>query len=130
MISSSFLSREITVSPSSSRACFSCNPESGSSAGTGGAEKNKSSTLNDTAVILFFIDVNMPGLSGFDLLKQIRRQPKLVNIPLIILTSERTLSNNWRAQQSGCQFLSKPLSPEDIPQFKRKLRLLIDNTVA
>jgi CheY-like chemotaxis protein len=80
--------------------------------------------------IAIFLDINMPGLSGFDLLKQIRRQPKLATIPLIMLTAERTLSNNWRAQWSGCQFLSKPLCPDEIPKFKQELRMLLASIVA
>ena len=86
--------------------------------------------MTQTNPIAIFIDVNMPGLSGFELLKQIRRQPKLAQVPLIMLTAERTLSNNWRAQWSGCQFLSKPLSPEEIPQFKYNLRLLLETTAS
>ncbi|MGF1514714.1 MAG: PleD family two-component system response regulator [Elainellaceae cyanobacterium] len=93
------------------------------------AHSDPTSALNvilnaDPAAI--FLGVNMPDISGFDLLKQIRRQPTLADVPLIMLTAERTLSNNWRAQWSGCNFLSKPLSPEEFPNFKLELRMLLE----
>jgi CheY-like chemotaxis protein len=74
---------------------------------------------------IFFLDINMPGITGFDLVKQIRRQPQLASVPIIMLTAEQTLTNNWRAKWSGCQFLSKPLAPNDVPRFKKELRILL-----
>ncbi|WOD39650.1 response regulator [Nodosilinea sp. E11] len=76
----------------------------------------------ETQPAIVFIDINMPNISGFDLLKQIRRYPQIATTPLIMLTAERTLSNNWRSQWSGCQFLSKPLTTEEIPKFETELR--------
>ncbi|HEY9652557.1 MAG TPA: response regulator [Coleofasciculaceae cyanobacterium] len=74
---------------------------------------------------VFFLDINMPDITGFDLVKQIRRQPQFASIPIIMLTAEQTLTNNWRAKWSGCQFLSKPLTPHEVPKFKNELRLLL-----
>lgn len=74
---------------------------------------------------VFCLDINMPGLTGFDLVKQIRRQPQLASVPIIMLTAEQTLNNNWRAKWSGCQFLNKPLTPQDVPKFKNDLRTLL-----
>lgn len=72
-----------------------------------------------------FIDINMPGLSGFDLIKQIRRHPDLTSIPLVLLTAENSISNQWRAQWASCQFLAKPRSREEVPQFRTELRQLL-----
>ncbi|SRR5579883_759089 len=78
----------------------------------------------DPAVV--FIDINMPDLTGFDLVKQIRRLPGLENTPLIMLTGDKSLSNNWRARWSGCQFMSKPLTPDEIPPFRLELRSILE----
>lgn len=80
--------------------------------------------LSNPAIV--FLDINMPGVTGFDLVKKIRRHPKLASIPLVMLTAEKTLSNNWRAQWSGCQFLTKPLTPKEVPDFQVELRMLLE----
>ena len=74
---------------------------------------------------VIFIDINMPEISGFELVKQIRQQPDLRAIPLTILTGEQKLSNKWRAQWSGCEFLSKPLTAAGIGDFQVQLEELI-----
>lgn len=81
--------------------------------------------LSRTNPTLIFLDINMPEVTGFDLVKQIRRYPDLDTVPLVMLTAERTLSNNWRARWSGCKFLTKPLAPHEVPQFQMELRMLL-----
>jgi CheY-like chemotaxis protein len=72
-----------------------------------------------------FLDINMPGTSGFELIKLIRRQPQLSEVPLVLLTAEKTVSNQWRAQWASCKFLAKPRSTEEISGFKLELQTLL-----
>lgn len=75
---------------------------------------------------IIFLDVNMPHLSGFELIKQIRIQPKLSSIPLVILTAENTIMNNYRAKWSKSIFLTKPLHKDDVNNFRSDLRNLLE----
>lgn len=79
---------------------------------------------------MIFVDINMPGLSGFDLIKKIRRQPEIASIPLVLLTAENSLSNQWRAQWASCQFLAKPRSRDEVSQFRTELRQLLPDVTA
>jgi CheY-like chemotaxis protein len=87
--------------------------------------KNAIAAIKKAKPSIIFIDINMPEISGFELVKQIRQQPDLRAIPLTILTGEQKLSNKWRAQWSGCEFLSKPLSTAAIGDFQVQLEELI-----
>lgn len=72
-----------------------------------------------------FIDINMPKFSGFELVKQIRQQPKIADIPLVILTGEQKMSNKWQAKWSGCEFITKPLSLSTMAEFQQQLEKLL-----
>ena len=76
-----------------------------------------------------FIDINMPEISGFELAKQIRQRPQISAIPLVILTGEQKLSNKWRAQWSGCEFLTKPLSTSEIGLFQTQLQEMLQRLI-
>jgi CheY-like chemotaxis protein len=88
------------------------------------------STILQVKPASIFIDINMPGISGFELVKEIRQQPQIASIPLVILTGEQKLSNKWRAQWSGCDFLTKPLSNSDVGEFQAQLQEMLQRLVA
>ncbi len=70
------------------------------------------------AVIL--LDIKMPRMNGFELLKQIRQDPQLKDIPVVILTSsrdERDLVEGYRLGVNA--YVVKPL---DFAEFVGSLR--------
>ena len=74
---------------------------------------------------IVFIDINMPSLNGFDLIKQIRRQRDLASLSLVLVTAENSMTNNFRARWANCRFLAKPRSSSDTPKFRDELRNLL-----
>ncbi len=78
---------------------------------------------------LIFLDINMPSISGFDLMKQMRMIPKIAKIPVVILTAEHKLSNKWQARWTNCEFLTKPLSAEELKTFPTQLQTIIRNVL-
>lgn len=79
--------------------------------------------------VAVFLDINMPGLSGFDLIKEIRRQPPLASLPLVLLTAENSLANQWRAKWGSCEFLGKPRTTEEVANFHTELQTLLQKIV-
>jgi CheY-like chemotaxis protein len=72
-----------------------------------------------------FMDINMPNLNGFELLRQIRRQPTLATTPLVLVTSENSITNNFRAKWASCRFLSKPHTANDIKDFREQVKSVL-----
>jgi CheY-like chemotaxis protein len=78
---------------------------------------------------LVFLDINMPEVTGFELIKQIRRQPDLARIQIVLLTAEKSVSNQFRAQWANCKFLAKPRQVADMPAFQAELRMILEEMV-
>ncbi len=56
-------------------------------------------------------DWNMPGMTGIDLLKAVRADPKLVNLPVLMVTAEAKRDQIVEAAQAGVNgYVVKPFT--------------------
>ena len=70
------------------------------------------------------LDISMPDISGFDILKWMRADPLLQHIPVIVLTSADDPDTKLKALELGASdFLRKPVDPSE-------LALRLRNTLA
>jgi DNA-binding response OmpR family regulator len=61
---------------------------------------------------LILLDINLPGLSGFEVATKFRQNPELQKIPLVALTAKTLKSDRETALVAGCDgFIPKPLDP-------------------
>ena len=69
---------------------------------------------------ILFLDLVMPNVSGFDLLRQIRQHEAFTYLPVIVLTSSSDSASKLRALELGAtDFLAKPV---DASELKLRLR--------
>lgn len=73
---------------------------------------------------LILLDWMMPGISGIDFARKLRRMPESMNIPIIMLTAKTEENNVIRGLESGADdYLTKPFSPKElIARIKALLR--------
>jgi len=70
-------------------------------------------TLVEHKPDLIFLDLIMPGTSGYNLCSFLRRTPIFQNTPIIILTSQDGIIDRTRARMVGASdFLAKPPDPQ------------------
>ena len=65
------------------------------------------------AVVL--LDVNMPGISGFDVCAQLRKNPETSDITILFISALGDLENKVRGLSvGGVDYISKPFDPEEV----------------
>lgn len=83
--------------------------------------KKAQAFLNKHDVDLIMSDWEMPGLSGEELLRWVRAEPRHSATPFIMVTSLGGKENIVKAVQSGVSdYLGKPFSPEELMQKVHK----------
>ena len=61
---------------------------------------------------LILLDIMMPGLSGYDVAKQLKRAPRTRNIPIIFLTAMAAAEDEIRGLGLGAaDYITKPIIP-------------------
>jgi two-component system, chemotaxis family, chemotaxis protein CheY len=64
---------------------------------------------------LMFVDINMPEVSGLDLIEFLRRRPEWKDLPIITLSSEAADSMVDKALRLGADtYLMKPVTLEEL----------------
>jgi len=63
---------------------------------------------------LILCDVQMPKLDGFELARQIRRDPQLSDVPLVAVTASVMQGDLEKVMSAGFNaYVTKPIVPED-----------------
>jgi two-component system, OmpR family, response regulator MtrA len=69
----------------------------------------------DMKPALLLLDVMMPGLSGFDVLSQLRADPATTQLPIIMLTAKAQDADAERGFALGASdYMVKPFSPREL----------------
>ena len=66
-------------------------------------------------VDLVLSDINMPEMSGIQMLKKLKSEPQLSSIPIIMISTEGSEERIKEALDCGASgYLKKPFQPEEI----------------
>ncbi len=70
---------------------------------------------------LIVSDHNMPGITGMELLQNIRKNPALIGIPFVLMTGGKDIEEQ-EARKAGCSgFLTKPFPVEQLEELVKQL---------
>lgn len=71
---------------------------------------------------LVLLDLNLPGMSGQEVLREIKTDPDLRQVPVIIVTSSEAEEDVLKSYQLQCNaFVTKPLALEQFVKVVRSI---------
>jgi CheY-like chemotaxis protein len=74
---------------------------------------------------IVFVDINMPGIDGFEVMAYLRREPRLAKVPMVVVTSDDQPETIAQARKAGAlDVIIKPASLESLENALRKAKLI------
>ena len=71
---------------------------------------------------LILMDIQLPGLDGYEATRRIKADPDLRQIPIIVVTSYALSGDDAKARAAGADgYVAKPFSPRQLLATIRKL---------
>lgn len=62
---------------------------------------------------LILLDIQLPGMDGYQVARALRAQPELDRVPIIAVTSYAMVGDREKSLDSGCDgYIEKPIDPE------------------
>ncbi len=64
---------------------------------------------------LILMDIQLPGIDGYEATRLIKANPELRHIPIIVVTSYALSGDDVKAKEAGCDaYLAKPFRPREL----------------
>ena len=64
---------------------------------------------------LILMDVQLPGIDGYEATRRIKATPNLQKVPIIVVTSYALSGDDVKAFEAGCDaYVAKPFSPREL----------------
>ncbi len=71
--------------------------------------------LRETIPAIMLVDIEMPHMDGFELIRAVRNNPELQNIPIIIISSRTAEKHRKVAEELGVnEFMGKPYQEDEL----------------
>ena len=71
---------------------------------------------------LFVTDLNMPGMDGIELTRQLRTMPEYRFVPIVLLTTESNQEKKMQGKAAGATgWIVKPFKPADLLATVKKV---------
>jgi len=66
---------------------------------------------------LILLDINLPGIDGYDLARRFRETPGLERVPILALTANVMMGDRERSLEAGCDgYIQKPIDVDRLPE--------------
>ena len=76
---------------------------------------------------LILMDIQLPGMDGLEITRQIRSDPRQEGVPIVALSAHAKESDGERAREAGCVgYITKPIR---LSQFPNQVRAYLDGAV-
>jgi PleD family two-component response regulator len=71
------------------------------------------------------LDINMPGVDGTEILSYLRREPRLMSIPVFVITSDDQPETRTKVMKLGATtMIIKPATIDSMEEALKKARML------
>jgi len=71
------------------------------------------------------LDINMPGLDGTEILAYLRREPRLISVPVFVITSDDQPETRRKVMKLGANvMIIKPATIDALEDALRKVKFL------